>query len=112
VPPATRVTTLLLTIIVDAATAGRVADAEAEAEGETQDARALATPLAPIRSHLPAGVPAPLVQRALMVWTNLFGVISFELYGQLHQVVGEEPGDRDTFFAACIHRWIRFTGIA
>ena len=47
-----------------------------------------------------------------MVWTNLFGVISFELYGQLHQVVGEEPGDRDTFFAECIHRWIRFTGIA
>jgi len=27
-------------------------------------------------------------------------------------VVGEEPGDRDTFFAECIHRWIRFTGIA
>jgi AcrR family transcriptional regulator len=108
VPPATRVTTLLLTIIVDAATAGRVADADAD----TQDTRALATPLAPIRSHLPPGVPAPLVQRALMVWTNLFGVISFELYGQLHQVVGEEPGDRDTFFAECIHRWIRFTGIA
>ena len=106
VPPATRVTTLLLTIIVDAATAGRVADAD------TQDAQALATPLAPIRSHLPPGVPAPLVQRALMVWTNLFGVISFELYGQLHQVVGEEPGDRDTFFAECIHRWIGFTGIA
>ena len=110
VPPATRVTTLLLTIIVDAATAGRVADAEAEAE--TQDARALATPLAPIRSYLPLEVPAPLVQRALMAWTGLFGFVSFELYGQLHQVVGEEPGDRDTFFAACIHRWIRFTGIA
>ena len=28
-------------------------------------------------SLLPApGVPAPLVQRALMVWTNLFGVVS------------------------------------
>lgn len=39
-----------------------------------------------------------------MVWTNLFGVISFELYGQLHQVVAEEPGDRHTFFAECIHR--------
>jgi hypothetical protein len=39
-------------------------------------------------------------------------VISFELYGQLHQVVGEEPGDRDTFFAECVRRWIHLTGIA
>jgi len=46
----------------------------------------MAAALAPIRSHLLPGVPAPLVQRALMVWTNLFGVISFELYGQLHNV--------------------------
>ena len=46
-----------------------------------------------------------------MVWTNLFGVVSFELYGQLHSVVGEEPGDRETFFAACIQHWIHLTGI-
>ena len=105
VQPATRVTALLLRIIVDATTAGRPPAAD------TQEARAVATALAPIRSHLPPEVPAPLVQRALMVWTNLFGVISFELYGQLHQVVGEEPGDRDAFFAGCIRRWIHFTGI-
>jgi hypothetical protein len=41
-----------------------------------------------------------------MVWTNLFGVVSFELYGQLHEVVGEDPGDRDAFFAECVRRWI------
>ena len=52
----------------------------------------MAAALAPIRSYLPPGVPAPLVQRALMVWTNLFGVISFELFGQLHNVVAEPPG--------------------
>ena len=60
---------------------------------------------------LPPGISAPLVQRALMVWTNLFGVISFELYGQLHQVVGETPRDRDTFFTECVRRWIQFVGI-
>jgi hypothetical protein len=38
---------------------------------------------------------ARLIQRALMVWTGLFGVISFELYGQLHQVVGEAPAGKD-----------------
>ena len=115
VQPATRVTALLLRIIVDATTAGRPPAADTQ-DADTQDAdiqmaRAVATALAPIRSHLPPEVPAPLVQRALMVWTNLFGVISFELYGQLHQVVGEEPGDRDAFFAECIRRWIHFTGI-
>lgn len=46
-----------------------------------------------------------------MVWTGLFGVVSFELYGHLYQVVGEEPGDRDAFFAGCVRRWIRFVGI-
>ena len=120
VQPATRVTALLLRIIVDATTAGRPQAADTQAAdtqaadtqaADIQMARAVATALAPIRSHLPPEVPAPLVQRALMVWTNLFGVISFELYGQLHQVVGEEPGDRDAFFAGCIRRWIHFTGI-
>ena len=113
VPPATRVTALLLRIIVDATTAGRAPAADPQDE-DTQGAaaRPVAAALAPIRSHLPPEVPAPLVQRALMVWTNLFGVISFELYGQLHEVVGEDPGDRDAFFAGCIRRWIEFVGIS
>ena len=131
VQPATRVTALLLWIIVDAASAGPVAaadlqhadvqDAGAHADlqhADDQDAGAqdtgaqpAAVALAPIRAHLPPGVPASLVQRALMVWTNLFGVISFELYGQLHNVVGEAPADRDAFFAECIRRWIHFTNI-
>jgi hypothetical protein len=46
-----------------------------------------------------------------MVWTNLFGAVSFELFGQLHNVVGEESGDRDAFFAECIRRWLAFTAI-
>src|SRR6185437_3460976 len=85
VRPASRVTTLLLRIIVEAAAAGRIPAADIK-DAETQP---VAGALAPIRSYLPPGVPAPLVQRALMVWTNLFGVISFELFGQLHNVVAE-----------------------
>jgi hypothetical protein len=46
-----------------------------------------------------------------MVWTNLFGVVSFELFGQLHNVVGETPADRDAFFAESIRRWLAFTTI-
>jgi AcrR family transcriptional regulator len=107
VQPASRVTALLLRIVVDASAAGRIPPADAQ-DADTQP---VATALAPIRSYLPPGIPAPLVQRALMVWTNLFGVISFELYAQLHNVVGEQPGDRAVFFAECTRRWITFTGI-
>jgi AcrR family transcriptional regulator len=106
VRPASRVTTLLLRIVVEAALAGRIPDADNADEAPGQ-----AAALAPIRSYLPPGVPAPLVQRALMVWTNLFGVVSFELYGQLHNVVGEQPGDREAFFADCVRRWTEFVGI-
>ena len=106
VRPASRVTTLLLRIIVEAA-AGRVPDADIR----DSVAQPVAAALAPIRSYLPPGVPAPLVQRALMVWTNLFGVISFELFGQLHNVVADDPAGRDAFFAECVRRWITFTNL-
>jgi AcrR family transcriptional regulator len=107
VRPASRVTTLLLRVIVEAAAAGRIP----EEDIRDAEAQPVAGALAPIRSYLPPGVPAPLVQRALMVWTNLFGVISFELFGQLHSVVEEDPADRDVFFAECIRYWITFTAI-
>src|SRR5215470_1179091 len=107
VRPASRVTTLLLRLIVDATAAGRIP----ESDIKNAEAQPLAAALAPIRSHLPPGVPAPLVQRALMVWTNLFGLVSFELFGQLHNVVADDPPDRDTFFAESIRHWLTFTGI-
>lgn len=103
VAPATRVTTLLMWIIIDATAQGRVPVADQQADDATA-----AAALAPIRSYLPPGIPAPLIQRALMVWTGLFGAVSFELYGQLHQVVAEDPADRAAFFADCVRHWIQF----
>jgi hypothetical protein len=107
VRPASRVTALLLRIIAEAALSGRIPAADTP-DTEPQP---VAAAVAPIRSYLPPGVPAPLVRRALMVWTNLFGVVSFELYGQLHGVVGEEPGDREVFFAECVRDWMRLIAI-
>ena len=107
VRPASRVTTLLLRIVVEAAAAGGLPDADIR----DAEAQPVAAALAPIRSYLPPGVPAPLVQRALMVWTNLFGVVSFEVFGQLHNVVGASPADRDAFFAECVRRWVTFTNL-
>jgi AcrR family transcriptional regulator len=106
VAPASRVATLLSWIIIDATAQGRVPAADQNPQDAGAAAAAIA--IAPIRSYLPPGIPASLVQRALMVWTGLFGVVSFELYGQLHQIVGEEAGDRDAFFAECVRCWIQF----
>jgi hypothetical protein len=46
-----------------------------------------------------------------MAWAALFGTVSFELFGQLHGVVGEKPGDREAFFAESVHRWAVQVGI-
>jgi len=47
-------------------------------------AEALSAAIAP-------GVPAPVLARALIAWTQLFGMISFELFGQL--VGTADPSD-------------------
>ena len=101
VGPAIRVSVLLMHILIDAVARGRV-PAEEPLEAQA---------LEPILSQLPPGFPPALVQRGLMAWTGLFGAVSFELYGQLHQVVAEDPADRDAFFAECIGRWITFVGL-
>jgi len=101
VGPAIRVSVLLMQILIDAVAQGRVPAEEPLA----------AQALEPILSQLPPGFPPALVQRGLMAWTGLFGAVSFELYGQLHQVVAEDPADRDAFFAECIGRWITFVGL-
>ena len=46
-----------------------------------------------------------------LAWAALFGTVSFELFGQLHHVVGDEPGDRDAYFAECVRRWTTRVGI-
>jgi hypothetical protein len=57
-------------------------------------------------------VPDALLQRGLMAWAALFGTVSFELFGQLHGIVGEQPGDREAFFAESVRRWAAQVGIA
>jgi hypothetical protein len=47
-----------------------------------------------------------------MAWAALFGTVSFGLFGQLHGIVGEQPGDREAFFAESVRRWAAQVGIA
>jgi len=46
-----------------------------------------------------------------MMWAGLLGTVSLELFGQFHNVIGENSGDRDAFFAECVTRWAAQLGI-
>jgi AcrR family transcriptional regulator len=52
-------------------------------------------------------LPAKVLNRALIVWTQLFGMISFELFGQL--VGSVDPSDE--FFAHAIGQMADFVGL-
>ncbi len=47
-----------------------------------------------------------------MAWAALFGTVSFELFGQLHGIVGDQPGDHEAFFAESVRRWAEQAGIS
>jgi len=63
---------------------------------------ALRTELERLGTQLGGDVPPPLLARGLTVWMGMFGAVSFELFGQLHNVVDE----RDALFEFELDRWI------
>ena len=48
--------------------------------------------------------------RGVMAWTYLFGAVSFELFGQRHNVVDEDRAD--VFFAEEVRRLAGLLGLA
>jgi AcrR family transcriptional regulator len=104
ITPAARIPKLLLGILADAT--DRLEPTIAD-DVPPEVRRALAS----VQSLIPSKVSDALVQRGLMAWAALFGTVSFELFGQLHHVVGDEPGDRDAYFAECVRRWTTRVGI-
>ena len=65
-----------------------------------EQAAALAAAIAP-------AVPGPVVLRGLIAWTQLFGMISFELFGQFAGVA--EPAD--DFFRYAVEQMANFAGL-
>ena len=106
IAPAARVSNVLLRILADAAEHPTPAIA---GDGLAPDG---SKALAPARSTVGPEVPDALLQRGLMAWAALFGTVSFELFGQLHGIVGDQPGDREAFFAESVRRWAAQVGIA
>jgi AcrR family transcriptional regulator len=108
IAPAARVSGVLLGILTDAAAAERRTAAMTDDNLPPDGQKALE----PARSIVGSEMPDALLQRGLMAWAALFGTVSFELFGQLHGIVGEQPGDREAFFAESVHRWAVQIGIS
>ena len=88
IAPAQRVAFAALSLVVDAVEAGEVDTTKAHVPRTTR------SDLARMRDLAAPGVPDEVLARALAAWTQLFGHISFELFGQLENVIT----DRDAFF--------------
>ena len=87
--PATRITTVLVTAVVDAAAAGHLHPPPPQWTGPS-----LVTDAARSAAADAAAVAPDLAERVLTLWVALVGTISFELFGHFHQVVA----DPDTYF--------------
>jgi AcrR family transcriptional regulator len=67
----------------------------------------LAAQVAIVADEISPGVPGPVVARGLIAFTQLFGMVSFELFGQFAGVL--EPAD--AFFGYAIEQMADFAGL-
>jgi AcrR family transcriptional regulator len=102
VAPATRVTFLLSRILQDAVREKKLSPLDLP----RPTVRANAAVVGLAQSML-AGVPEPIILRGLMAWLEIFGTVSFELFGQLHNVVA----DNDAFFEHMVRSMAFLVGI-
>lgn len=102
--PASRVPAALLSIVQDAWVAGRVQTASA---GPEVLPAVLSVQLDGIQQGLGVEVPAQVVLRVAMAWTHLFGLVTFELFGQLAGTL--DPADE--FFEASVRVMANLIGL-
>jgi AcrR family transcriptional regulator len=103
IAPASRVPLALIRVLRDAWRAGGLEPAFA--------GPSLSAPLAEQVQRLAEAIapelPGPVLTRALIAWTQLFGMLSFELFGQL--VGSVDPSDE--FFAHAVDHMADFVGL-
>jgi AcrR family transcriptional regulator len=99
--PATRVTNLMGMILVDGARHGALRE-----PGDERLSIEVATDMVRIGDSFP-GVPPALMARGLFVWTELFGAVTFELFGRLVGIIE----DRDAWFDHQVRVLTRYVGL-
>lgn len=91
IAPATRVPTVLLSILFDLTEDG--------ATGPTEPLPpAVAASIAPFREFAGGQASDDLLARGLASWGTLLGTVSLELFGHLHNVIEEDEPARSAFF--------------
>jgi AcrR family transcriptional regulator len=91
ITPASRVPTVLITILIDMHAAGRSPTSEPVEP-------AVSSAIGAIREFSGGLLPDDLLLRGMAAWSGLFGAVSFELYGHLHNVVAESARARKAYF--------------
>jgi AcrR family transcriptional regulator len=99
IDPASRVAFALLTVVVDGVAAGEITTGSAAAVPRTVRAD-----FAQLRAAAAPGVPDPVLARTLLAWSQLFGSISLEMFGHLHNVIH----DYDAYFTMQMRRAAAF----
>lgn len=102
VPAAARVPLAALAILRDAWRAGELRPPKDPALSPE-----LAAQAARVAEQAAPGLPEPVAVRAVIAWTQLFGMVSFELYG--HLVGSMDPAD--AFFDHAVERMADFLGL-
>ncbi|MDX6236213.1 MAG: hypothetical protein QOG10_1028 [Kribbellaceae bacterium] len=104
IQPAGRVPMVLFGLIRQAHDAGSLAPLD----DAPAPSGVLAEQIAGLAAWAAPGVPAKVVTRAVIAWTQLFGMISFELFGQL--VGSVDPSE--PFFDQATAQMADFLGLA
>jgi AcrR family transcriptional regulator len=103
--PAARAATVFGKIISDAYLAGALQPPA----GGPPPPEAFGADAAALRESVLPGVPDDVIATAVTCWAGLFGLLSFELFGQFENVIT----DRDAFFGhavGCLGRMAGLTG--
>lgn len=104
--PASRVTELMIRLLI-------------ENEGSSPDLpvaspvdSASVAPVMAILADQGVSISPELMIRGLMAWTLLFGAVSFELFGHVHNVVTHERAPQSPFFTAELDRMATYLGLS
>jgi len=109
ITPAGRVPLAFVGVLGDAVAAGEVAREPGARDAPAEVAGVLRDQAAALLAALPgpaAAVPPDVLLRAVIAWTQLFGMISFELFGQF--VGSFEPAD--ALFAHAVAQLAQYVG--
>jgi AcrR family transcriptional regulator len=87
--PGSRVTLALLRILVDGFSAGRIVLADGSPPAPPLSA-AVAAEMAAIAERAAPGVPPAVMARGMMVWSQLFGAVNFDVFGRIDAIVADK----------------------